>query len=85
VAVIYIGLGDLAERWVYTIRGIRKLTLSKDFPPPAFAINRGRTKVWNAADIEGFELEHPEVIDAEAKRRKIAGYAAAVAKKRKAG
>jgi len=85
VTKIYIGLGDLAERWVYTVRGIRKLTLSKDFPAPAFAINRGRTKVWNAADIDGFELRHPEVKNPEEKRRKVAGYAAAVAKKRTAG
>jgi hypothetical protein len=83
VAIVYLGFGDLVQRWVYTMRGVRKLALSADFPPPAFTINRGRTKVWSMAEINGYERRHPEVTSAEAKRRKIAGYAAAIAKKRR--
>lgn len=80
----YLGFGDLAQRWrVYTVRGIRKLAGREGFPAPAFTINRGRTKVWSLADISKFEQDHQEVVSLEKKRRKIAGYAIALAKGRK--
>jgi hypothetical protein len=81
--LVYVGFGDLAARWVYTLRGVRKLVMRQDFPVPAFTINGGRTKVWTMADIDVYERLHPEVTSPEAKRRKIAGYAIALAKKRK--
>ena len=68
---------------MYTPRGVRKLALHKSFPVPAFTINAGKTKVWSVADIEVYERDHKEVTSQEAKRRKIAGYAIALAKKRK--
>jgi hypothetical protein len=68
------------KRWIYTPRGVRKLTQSANFPPPTFTINAGRTKVWHMADIRAFEARHPEVTSEDAKRRKVVGFALAVAK-----
>ena len=48
----------------------------------AFTINAGHTKVWHMADINGYERSHPEVTSTEAKRRKVAGYAAALRRKK---
>ena len=79
----FVGFADLIRRWVYTPRGARKVVAGRDFPAPQFAINAGRTKVWYLPDIEGYERAHPELTSEEAKRRKRAGYAAALAKRRK--
>ncbi len=81
----FLGFQDLARRWVYTPRGARKVIASRDFPAPAFTINAGRTKVWTMADVNGYETNHPELTSEEAKRRKRAGYAAALARGRKEG
>jgi len=80
----YAGLTDLFRRWpVYTPRGIRKLIASRDFPAPVHTINAGRTKVWYLPDIERYERAHPELTSEQAKRRKVAGYAIALARKRR--
>ncbi len=75
---MYCGTADIVERWVYTRQGIHKLIRTPDFPAPVFTINKGRTKVWLLADIAAFEKTHPEVSEAGAKDRKLAGYRRAV-------
>ena len=80
--VVYCGIADIVERWIYTRQGVRRFTQHPAFPAPAFAINKGRTKVWRLADIEAFEKEHPEVLDEGAKERKQKGYARAILKGR---
>ena len=78
---MFIASGDLIARWpVYTRRGVLKLTQSEDFPAPVFAVNAGRVKVWDAADIEAYETVHPEVHSQALKTRKIIGYRRAIAK-----
>lgn len=78
---MFIASGDLIARWpVYTRRGVLKLTHSADFPAPVFAVNAGRVKVWEAADIEAYEVLHPEVLSESLKTRKIVGYRRAIAK-----
>jgi hypothetical protein len=79
-AAVYCGIADIVDRWIYTRQGVRRVTQHPTFPAPAFAINKGRTKVWRLADIEAFEKEHPEVLDEEAKVRKQKGYARAILK-----
>ena len=79
----FLGFHDLIRRWVYTPRGARKVVAGRDFPSAAFTINAGRTKVWYLPDIETYEQAHPELTSEEAKRRKRAGYAAAIARGRK--
>jgi hypothetical protein len=79
-AVNYVGLQDLIKRWIYTRQGVHKLMRSRDFPRPQFTINAGKTKVWYAPDIEGYEKRHPEVTSEGAKARKIGGYARAIQK-----
>ena len=71
---MYLGLQDLVDRWVYTRQGVHKLVRLPGFPKPAFAVNRGRVKVWVLAEIEAFESHHPEVISESAKRSKVIGY-----------
>ena len=56
----------------------------RDFPEPQFTVNAGRTKVWYLPDIELYEKAHPELKSEDAKRRKVAGYAIALTRKRKA-
>ena len=80
--VVYCGIADIVERWIYTRQGVRRFTQHPAFPAPVFAINKGRTKVWRLADIEAFEKEHPEVLDEGAKERKQKGYARAILKGR---
>lgn len=77
----YLGWTDLLARWTYTRRGLEKARAREDFPEPAFVVNRGRTPVWDHRDIETYETAHPEMTSAAAKRRKVAGYAAANLKK----
>ena len=76
--VMYLGLADLVARWVYTRQGVHRLMRREGFPAPAFAINRGRTKVWRRADIEAYELAHPELTDEAMKLSKVRGYCIAV-------
>lgn len=78
---MYCGIADIVERWVYTRQGIHKLIKTPDFPSPAFTINKGRTKVWLLADIEAYEIAHPEVADEQVKAGKQAGYVRAIRKK----
>jgi hypothetical protein len=82
--VPYVAFGDISARWVYTKRGARKVIEAPDFPAPQFAVNGGRTKIWWLPDIERYEHTHPELKSQEAKRRKVAGYAIAITRKRKA-
>ena len=77
---MFCGIADIVSRWIYTRQGVRRLTQSKNFPAPAFTINKGRTKVWKLSDIEAFEKEHPELLDEGAKERKQKGYARAILK-----
>jgi hypothetical protein len=79
-AVAYVGLQDLVKRWVYTRQGVHKLMRRADFPQPQFTINAGKTKVWYAPDIAGYEQRHPEVTSESAKARKVGGYARAILK-----
>ena len=80
----YVGFKDLVKRWpVYTARGLRKFVEREDFPAPFATINCGKTNVWYLADIVKVEATHPELTSEVAKRRKVAGYAAALSKKRK--
>ena len=79
---MFCGIADIVSRWIYTRQGVRRLTQSKNFPAPAFTINKGRTKVWKLSDIEAFEKEHPELLDEGAKERKQKGYARAILKGR---
>lgn len=76
----YLGLQDLVRRWVYTRQGVHKLMRRADFPPAAFTVNAGKTKVWTAPDIESYEQRHPEVRSESAKARKVAGYARSILK-----
>lgn len=67
----YLGTRDLAERWGYTVRGIRILVANEtDFPKPAFAVNRGRIRVWEIGAILLWEKAHPETRSGEAKKYK---------------
>ena len=78
----YLGFQDLVERWpVYTARGLRKLVRSRNFPAPAFTLNRGHDLVWHEHDIVRFERTHPEMHSEDAKQRKIRGCAAAALKR----
>ena len=70
----YLGFRDLLQRWVYTRQGLYLLISREGFPPPAFTINQGRTKVWELSAIEAYEREHPEVTSEAAKRYKVRGY-----------
>ena len=81
----YLGTGDLCDRWRYTRQGIALLIKRRDFPPPAFRINRGRVPVWRLADIKIYERERPELGDEEAKRRKQVGYFLALLRDPKSG
>jgi predicted DNA-binding transcriptional regulator AlpA len=73
-AMRYLGFRDLLQRWVYTRQGLYGLIARDDFPPPAFTINQGRTKVWELSAIEAYERQHPEVTSEAAKRYKTTGY-----------
>lgn len=53
------GTGDLEDRWGYTRAGVHKIVNDPAFPAPHAAINRGRVKVWTAAQIEAFERGDP--------------------------
>jgi hypothetical protein len=79
----YVGIEDLIRRWVYTPQGARKITRTRDFPAPQFAINHGKTKVWFLPDVKAFESSHPELTSEAAKYSKVRGYAIANLKKRK--
>lgn len=74
----WLGQADLVARWCYTRGGVWKLTGSKGFPAPAFAVNCGRVKIWALSAIEEYEQTHPEVMDSYAKHQKIVGYYRAV-------
>ena len=79
----YLGLHDLFRRWpLYTARGIRKMVAKPDFPAPKYAINAGHDPVWFVPDIEGYERPRPWLRDLAAKRRRVAGYAIALARGR---
>jgi len=78
--VMYLGFADLVSRWVYTRQGVHRVMRREGFPAPVFAINRGRTKVWRLADIEAYELAHPELTDNAKKLSKVKGYCIAVAR-----
>lgn len=69
-----LGIADLVDRWVYSRQGVHKLVRSADFPNPALAINRGRTKAWRLSDIEAYEQGRPELRDEVMKVRKQVGY-----------
>lgn len=69
-----LSVGDLEERWCYTRQGIHGLMKRPDFPAPAATVNRGRQKIWLAADIVSYETAHPEVLDESAKRFRQKGY-----------
>ena len=71
----FVGMADLVARWTYSRMGVHKVSRWEDFPAPAFAINRGRTKVWRLADIEAFEKNHPELTSEHAKSQKQYWYA----------
>lgn len=77
----FLGVDDLIRRWVYTPQGARKITRTRDFPPPQFSINRGKTKVWFLPDVTAYERSHPELTSEEAKHNKVRGYAIANLKK----
>jgi predicted DNA-binding transcriptional regulator AlpA len=81
---MYLGFRDLMQRWVYTRQGLYKMMQQTDFPAPVFTINAGHTKVWRLGDIAAYETQHPEVTSEDAKRRKVAGYARALARKHQA-
>jgi hypothetical protein len=67
----YLGTGDLAKRWGYTVRGVRILATNElDFPKPAFAVNGGRIRVWEIGAIQIWESAHPETRSSEAKAHK---------------
>lgn len=68
--VTYLRLSDLVKRWIYTRQGIQKLARSPGFPAPSIT-GPGRLRLWESPDIDRFEETHPEVIDADAKWRKI--------------
>ena len=76
----FVGTGDLVRRWKYSRQGINQWLKKPGFPPPAFTVNGGRTRVWDLSAIEAFEVGRPELGDPEEKRRKVIGYARAVAK-----
>jgi hypothetical protein len=76
----YLGFVDLQKRWVYSRQGLYKLMAKSDFPPPAFVIAAGRTKVWCVTDIEAYERTHPETVDPDKKHHKIVGYLKAVSR-----
>jgi hypothetical protein len=79
--MMYCGVTDIVDRWIYTRQGVHQLLQRSDFPLPVFTINRGRTKVWRLADIVAFEEKNPEVVDEIAKAMKKEGYARALRKK----
>ena len=67
----YLGTRDLAERWGYSVRGIRILAANEtDFPKPAFAVNQGRIRVWEIRAILLWEKAHPETRSRQAKKYK---------------
>lgn len=74
MSMMFLGMADLIDRWIYSRQGVHQLTRSAGFPAPAFVINRGRTKGWAEADIVAFEASHPEVLSEGHKQRKMAGY-----------
>lgn len=62
---------DLAQRWIYSREGLRKLMRSDpNFPEPVAAVNLGQTRLWLVSDIEEYERKRPWLRDAEAKRRR---------------
>ena len=70
----FVGVADLSERWGYTRQGVHVLMKRPDFPPAAFVINQGRTKVWRVADVAEWERDKPELHSEDAKRHKVKGY-----------
>jgi hypothetical protein len=80
-AVAYLGLQDLEKRWTaYSRQGVHKLSRRNDFPPPCFALNNGKTKVWTLPDIEASERERPELRDNARKILKVKGFLRALHK-----
>ncbi|MBV9309076.1 MAG: hypothetical protein JOZ45_23220 [Acidobacteriaceae bacterium] len=70
----YLSFQDLQRRWVYTRQGLYKVIGRPDFPPPCFAVNRGRTRIWAASDLETYERQYPELLDEARKVFKVRGY-----------
>jgi hypothetical protein len=80
--VRYLGFVDLRQRWpIYTVQGLRKVVKREDFPSPLFAVDGGKTRIWDERDIETYDAAHPEMTSATMKRRKVIGYALANLKK----
>jgi hypothetical protein len=72
----FLGAADLVKRWCYSKQGVHNLIRDKEtFPKPYGAINNGRNKFWNLADIIAYENNHPEVINEQKKEQKIRYYA----------
>lgn len=79
-AMDLVGVGDLAERWQYTPRGVRQMIQQRGFPQPCARINGGRLFVWELSAIEEYERDRPELHSATHKKRKQVGYYLALQK-----
>jgi hypothetical protein len=69
-----LSISDLSRRWIYTREGIRRLVARDSlFPAPTSTISRGmrgRTRLWERHDIEGYERTRLHLTDADEKHRR---------------